>query len=730
MNNKEKITGIINKIIFHNAETLYTIAEVYTEDAIEIVTGNILNPKENDKFDFNGEYINHEKYGLQFKIDSYFVNHEKSNEELISFLSSSIFNGIGIKKAEKIVNYLGNSAIEIILEKPDILRDIDGITDKNINSIITGLNEYENNKTIMLLHKYGISVEQSIQYINTYGDDINEQLQNNPYSLIGKINNYGFAKADDIAIKNNIDADNPIRVKACIVHLLNDYCYRFGHTYMHFDSLLEKVCIKLKLNLTDEVIEKYLFDISIERSVYIEQLEDKMIIYPYNLYYYESNSAKAIKYLLKQTFEPTKKEISKINNIEKNEKITLSEYQREAIFSALHNKISIITGGPGTGKTTLINILIKYFELENLSTSLMAPTGRAAKRMTESTGVHAKTIHRALEYTHTDQGWRFLRNSDNPLEESVYIIDEMSMVDVSLFYHLISSLPDMSRIILVGDSDQLPSVGAGNVLHDLIKSDVIPTYQLTDIFRQANDSDIIINAHRINKGNNIINNKKDFFFIERNSWESVYAEIESLLMYRLKNAYKYDVMKDVQILCPQKKSNVGNTMLNEYIQSLFHKNDDFIVHFDRKFFVNDKVMQVTNNYNIETYNQVTNEVSSGVFNGDIGSIIDIDSDLKKVKILFDEKLVTYSFDELKQIEHAYSITVHKSQGSEFPVIIIPLYKLNFLLANRSVLYTAITRAKNLCIIIGEKRSLNNMIKNIDERKRNTSLYKLLKEVTI
>lgn len=727
----EKFEGTVVDIIFSNDSNGYTVARLKTEDYNEIITGIMPGIASGENIEVFGEWNIHENYGRQFQVKEYRVVVPSTISGILAFLSSGVITGVGEKMAKKIVDKFGIRTLEVIQNSPQELLSIGGIGPKKLAPIIESYNENMGVKNIIVsLSPYGISPKLSMKIYRKYGSKSLEIIESNPYRLIEDIVGIGFKIADDIASKTGIEKNSKYRIEQGIMHILKE-AINDGHTFLPEDKLLD-TSIEL-LGVPEDLIEEHIYNLAIERKIVVEKYGDYHIIYLAKYHKAEIDVCNNLISLAYENHRDLKIDINEeIEAFEERENIYLANAQKQAVRAAFENGVMVLTGGPGTGKTTTINAIIKLFRINGQKVVLAAPTGRAAKRMTETTGKKAKTIHRLLEMAFdVDDRLIFTKNEDEPVDADVIIIDEASMIDIFLMDNLLKAMSNKTRLILVGDADQLPSVGAGNVLGDIISSGAITVISLTEIFRQAQKSDIIMNAHRINQGEDIKANSKgtDFYFINRDSESGILGEIKSLVGGRLSSFYKCDSLKDIQVLSPMRKGIVGVTNMNIELQKILNpvRNEWLEVELMKRVFrVGDKVMQIKNNYSRPWEDEKSIENGEGIYNGDIGYIYHIDKQNKLIYIVFDEyKIFKYKYDELDEIEHCFCTTVHKSQGSEFPVVIIPMTWGPPMLLSRNLIYTAVTRAKKLVIIVGMKKYLDRMIENDINNDRYSNLgYKL------
>ena len=768
--------GIIEKIIYKNDETGYAVFSVEGEDGDETFVGNLYGVGEGLYIIAEGDYVNHPQYDVQFKFTSCEIRMPDDVIGIERYLASGIVKGIGEILAKKIVKKFKADTIRIIEEEPERLAEISGISERKAISIATSYAEKkEFRQVIMFLSGYGISVNLAIKIYNEYGDTVYEILRHNPYKLAEDIAGVGFKTADDIARRMGVEQNSEYRIRSAIVYVLNestqegnmhlpkedvvqrtialirdrssadeygDYSYSVSYGYAEYESADSAVS---EFEKTGELVENQLMELALEGKLIIKNVDGVDACYTAANYYVELKSARLLLDLQLRFDYPENELDAELARIEKDMDVTLDEQQRNAVKSAISAGVAVITGGPGTGKTTIIDAIIRYFLGRKMEIKLCAPTGRAAKRMTESTGRPAETIHRLLEFSGTPEdteedkrGLRFGKNSDNPLECDAIIVDEMSMVDSFIFYSLLQAVTNGTRLILVGDVNQLPSVGAGNVLKDIISSDCFPVTKLTKIFRQESGSDIVYNAHRINQGEHleITNKNKDFFFIPKSGAKAITSEIRELILDNLP-PYLGIEPSDIQVLAPMKKGEVGVERLNERLQAFVNPawpDKDEVTRNDVVFRTGDKVMQIKNNYKLEWKiygkNGYVLEEGVGVFNGDVGLITEISHYEEELTVTFDDgRTVTYEFNALNELEHAFAVTIHKSQGSEYPVVILPLFSGPPKLLTRNLLYTAVTRAKRMVVVVGNLRLVNQMIDNKDEQKRYTTLGKRLQEMS-
>ena len=733
----EKVTGYVEHIVFRNEENGYTVFHLENEDGEVTCVGNLNFITEGEMLELEGEYVNHSVYGNQLKVSAYRV---KEPEDLVSierYLGSGAIKGIGQTMASRIVKKFREDTFRIIEEEPERLAEIKGISERKAMEIASQMEEKKDmRKSMIYLQKYGISTKLAAKIYQRYGMKVHQILEENPYRLADDIEGVGFRTADEIAARIGIHMDSDYRIRSGLFYILQQAVAE-GHIYLPEELLLRRAKVLLGIEIED--IEKYIMDLCMERKTVMKEKDGKVIVYPAHYYYMELNTAKMLNDLDIDCQMPEDMMEKRLRAVEEKEKIELDPLQHKAVIESIKHGLLILTGGPGTGKTTTINTMIQFFESEGLSILLAAPTGRAAKRMTEATGYEAQTIHRLLEVNgnpEEESTGGFLRNRENPLEADVIIIDEMSMVDLNLMHALLSAVVQGTRLILVGDVDQLPSVGPGSVLKDIISSERFHVVTLTKIFRQAGESDIIMNAHKINAGEPVELNKKsrDFFFVKCDEADTIIGGIIALIQRKLPQ-YVQAHPNEIQVMTPTRKGLLGvermNVILQKYLNPADEKKTEREIN-GRLFREGDKVMQIKNNYQLEweicTRFGLTVDKGMGVFNGDMGVISEINEYKETVEVEYDEgRKVKYGFDMVDELELAYAITVHKSQGSEYPAVILPLLPGPKLLYNRNLLYTAVTRAKKCLTIIGSDTTFQEMIRNKSEQERYTSLAERIGE---
>ena len=734
----EKLAGYVEHIIYRNTENGYTVLNLVSKEEEITCVGIFSAIAEGENIEAVGDYTDHPTYGTQFKVTSFEEKAPEDEEAIERYLGSGAIKGIGLAMAARIVRRFKEDTFRIIEEEPERLAEVKGISERKAMEIANQVNEKRDLRQAMIfLQQYGITMNLAVKIYNKYGQGVYGILKENPYQLADDIEGVGFKTADDIAARVGIRMDSDFRVRSGILYTLLQASGE-GHTYLPKEELTDKTAELLGVD--PQIIEKNYMDLTIDRKIIQKQSGEQIHIYASAFYYMEANTA-AMLHGLNIAYDVADAEIEqRIHKIEKQTGMQLDEHQVQAVKEAVRNGLLVITGGPGTGKTTTINTIIRYFEMEGLDIFLAAPTGRAAKRMSETTGFEARTIHRMLELNGGMEGSAgFERNETNPLETDVVIIDEMSMVDISLMNSLLKAVAPGTRLILVGDINQLPSVGPGCVLRDIIQSETCNVVMLTKIFRQASTSDIIVNAHKINRGEQVsLDNKSmDFFFLKRYDADVIINVVLQLVKQKLPkfvDATPYDI----QVLTPMRKGLLGVERLNGILQRYLNPPEPSKrekEYGDMIFREGDKVMQTKNNYQLEweitTKFGLTVDKGMGIFNGDMGIITEINDFAETMTVEFDEgRKVEYSFKLLDELELAYAITIHKSQGSEYPAVVIPLLNGPAMLMNRNLLYTAVTRARKCVTLVGNEGTFTQMIQNTSQQKRYSGLCDRLKESVI
>ncbi|MEE0200888.1 MAG: ATP-dependent RecD-like DNA helicase [Muricomes sp.] len=733
----EVVTGYVEHIVFRNEENGYTVFNLENEDGETTCVGSFNYINEGEMLELHGEFVNHSVYGSQFKVSSHEV---KEPEDLVSierYLGSGAVKGVGAALAGRIVRKFKKDTFRIIEEEPERLAEVKGISERKAREIAVQVEEKKDMRRAMIyLQKYGISTTLAVKIYKYYGTKLYQVLEENPYQLADNIEGVGFKTADEIASRIGIHTDSDFRIRSGIFYTLQQSTLE-GHVYLPQQVLEARAGKLLGVNIQD--VEKYIMDLCIEKKTVRKEAEGEIRIYPARYYYLELNTARMLHDLNIDCNMPEDMMEKRLRKVERQEQISLDPMQHKAVIESIKHGLLVLTGGPGTGKTTTINTMIQFFESEGMSILLAAPTGRAAKRMTEATGYEAQTIHRLLEVSGNPEEEGnvngFMRNRQNPLETDVLIIDEMSMVDLPLMHALLSAVVEGTRLILVGDVNQLPSVGPGSVLKDIIASDSFPVVTLTKIFRQAGESDIVVNAHKINAGEQVILNNKsrDFFFLKRQEADVIISVVITLIQKKLPR-YVDALPTEIQVMTPTRKGLLGVERLNTILQRYLNPPSPEKTEKEsgqRLFRVGDKVMQIKNNYQLEweicTKFGLTVDKGMGVFNGDMGIVKEINSYDESMVVEYDEKrTVKYPFEMLEELELAYAITVHKSQGSEYPAVVIPLLQGPRMLYNRNLLYTAVTRAKKCLTIVGSEATFQEMIQNKNEQNRYTSLAECIR----
>lgn len=732
----EKIAGYVEHIIYRNAENGYTVLNLAAREEEITCVGIFSAIAEGENIEALGEYTEHPTYGKQFKVDRFEEKAPEDEEAIERYLGSGAIKGVGLALAARIVRRFKEDTFRIIEDEPERLSEVKGISERKAMEIAAQVSEKRDLRQAMIfLQQYGITMNLAVKVYQTYGQEVYGIVRENPYRLADDVEGVGFRTADEIAARVGIRMDSDFRIRSGVLYVLLQASGE-GHTYLPKEELTKRARQLLEVDAGQ--IEKQYTDLAMERKIIIKTAEEGGIqIYAASFYYMEANTAAMLKQLNISYDVPDIEIEQRVRTIEKQTGMVLDEHQMTAVKEAVRNGLLVITGGPGTGKTTTINTIIKYFELEGMDIFLAAPTGRAAKRMSETTGFEARTVHRMLELNGGAEGKAgFERNENNPLETDLIIVDEMSMVDITLMHSLLKAIAVGTRLILVGDVNQLPSVGPGSVLRDIIESHNCNVVMLTKIFRQASTSDIIVNAHKINHGEEVIldNKSMDFFFLKRYDADVIINVVLQLIKQKLPKFVDAEPY-DIQVLTPMRKGLLGVERLNGILQQYLNppmKNKLEKEHGDILFREGDKVMQIRNNYQLEwevrTKLGLTVDKGTGIFNGDMGIIREINDFAETMTVEFDEgKTVEYSYKLLDELELAYAITIHKSQGSEYPAVVIPLLSGPSMLMNRNLLYTAVTRARKCVTLVGNDAAFAQMVQNTSQQRRYSGLKSRIKE---
>lgn len=726
------IEGTVETVIFYNPDNGYAICDVGCAGELITMTGTMPDIAEGEKIVASGAWVTHIEYGDQFKVEYVERVLPSTEKEIEKYLASGLFPYIGKSTARKLVEKFGTEVLEVIENEPEKLLDIKGLSQQKIDTINkTFIKHIGVRELVLYLQQFELSPSSAVRAYQALGPGALTIIKNNPYVLATSVDGITFEKCDEIARSLGFEDKSHVRLSAGIKCIMERLSYLNGHTYLPRPMIIAQAAAVLKVDIGP--IEDTISELLLDGELISESMGDYDAIYLKRFYDAEKYIAEKLLRMSSVIFDFDKNRLDKlIEAIENDEDILLADNQRDAVYRAFETAALVITGGPGTGKTTIINTIIKAMEADGKKVMLTAPTGRAAKRMSEVCGCEAKTIHRLLEITpgDTEVGDAFSKNIDDPLDCDVLIIDEMSMVDVLLMRSLLEAVAAGTRLIMVGDSDQLPSVGPGNVLRDIIDSDNIDCIKLDEIFRQAKESMIVVNAHKINCGDEPLLNDRDndFFFVHRDDPLSLPETIADLCTRRLPNYYGFDSVSQIQVLTPTRKSLIGVTSLNTILQGCLNPPDPTKTeHITRRcvYRIGDKVMQTKNNYQIE-WERSDGEKGQGVFNGDVGYITDIDKHNQKMTVVFDDKTVAYDFLLLDELDLAYAVTVHKSQGSEFDAVIMPMFETHRLLMTRNLLYTAITRAKSLVVLVGREEVMAQYINNNNIQRRFSGLKDKLK----
>ena len=733
----EEIKGYVEHIVYRNEDNGYTVFHLNNEDGEVTCVGNFHFIEEGELLRMEGEYTTHKLYGLQFAVQTSKVCEPEDLVSIERYLGSGAIKGVGAALAGRIVKKFREDTFRIIEEEPERLAEVKGISERKAREIAVQAEEKKDLRRAMIyLQKYGISTTLAAKIYQQYGRNVYRIIEENPYRLADDVAGVGFKTADEIAAKVGIHTDSDYRIRSGIFYTLMQSIGE-GHVYLLKDALTWRAGKLLEVEIDN--IEKYLMDLAMEKKVVLKEAEDGVRVYSSRFYYMELNVAKMLHDLNISEEVSRERLLERLGKIEDATGLFLDEMQRKAVMEAAKQGILVLTGGPGTGKTTTINAMIRLFESEGMTILLAAPTGRAAKRMTETTGYEASTIHRLLEVSGNPEEETiggFQRNEENPLDTDVLIIDEVSMVDLPLMNALLKAVMPGTRLILVGDQNQLPSVGPGSVLKDIIASGCFPVVMLTKIFRQAGESDIVVNAHKINRGEPVIldNKSRDFFFLKRQEPNVIISVMLTLIQKKLPK-YVNAGIYDIQVMTPMRKGLLGVERLNQILQQYLNPpspEKSEREYADRLFREGDKVMQIKNNYQLEwkiqTKYGLTVDKGQGVFNGDMGVVREINTYEETITVEYDEhRQVVYPYSMMDELELAYAITVHKSQGSEYPAVVIPLLQGPRQLYHRNLLYTAVTRAKKCVTLVGSEAVFQEMIRNNQDQKRNTSLAERIRE---
>lgn len=733
----EEIKGYVEHIVYRNEDNGYTVFHLNNEDGEVTCVGNFHFIEEGELLRMEGEYTTHKLYGLQFAVQTSEVCEPEDLVSIERYLGSGAIKGVGAALAGRIVKKFREDTFRIIEEEPERLAEVKGISERKAREIAVQAEEKKDLRRAMIyLQKYGISTTLAAKIYQQYGRNVYRIIEENPYRLADDVAGVGFKTADEIAAKVGIHTDSDYRIRSGIFYTLMQSIGE-GHVYLLKDALTWRAGKLLEVEIDN--IEKYLMDLAMEKKVVLKEAEDGVRVYSSRFYYMELNVAKMLHDLNISEEVSRERLLERLGKIEDATGLFLDEMQKKAVMEAAKQGILVLTGGPGTGKTTTINAMIRLFESEGMTILLAAPTGRAAKRMTETTGYEASTIHRLLEVSGNPEEETiggFQRNEENPLDTDVLIIDEVSMVDLPLMNALLKAVMPGTRLILVGDQNQLPSVGPGSVLKDIIASGCFPVVMLTKIFRQAGESDIVVNAHKINRGEPVIldNKSRDFFFLKRQEPNVIISVMLTLIQKKLPK-YVNAGIYDIQVMTPMRKGLLGVERLNQILQQYLNPpspEKSEREYADRLFREGDKVMQIKNNYQLEwkiqTKYGLTVDKGQGVFNGDMGVVREINTYEETITVEYDEhRQVIYPYSMMDELELAYAITVHKSQGSEYPAVVIPLLQGPRQLYHRNLLYTAVTRAKKCVTLVGSEAVFQEMIRNNQDQKRNTSLAERIRE---
>lgn len=734
MNEIITVTGTVEEIIYSNPDNGYTVCGIDSVDeGLFTATGYLPFITEGESVALSGNWVMHPDYGEQFKIEYYECVMPSDEESILKYLSSGIVSGIREATAKKLLNHFGTEVLEIMLKEPERLAEVKGISKEKAKTIGKSFCEIQSmQNVVMFLQQYNISANMAVKVHNILGSNSVDMIRKNPYILSDTVEGITFKTADTIAFNMGMPKNSILRIKAGVKNILHTAAYTNGHVYMPKNLLIEHSVYTLKVE--ENEVEAAISELVASKEIFPDNVENTDAYYLYEYYeaeYYISRRLIAMSQNT-QKFTMTEAQAEKaIDELEEKTSLYLAQMQRNAVVTALSSGCMILTGGPGTGKTTTINTIIKLLEELKLSIALAAPTGRAAKRMSEVTGYEAKTIHRLLCTQRSSEGYNiFTHDEENPLTADVIILDEVSMIDISLMASFLKAVKRGAKVILSGDADQLPSVGPGNIIHDIIESKTVPVIQLNKIFRQAEESLIIVNAHKINNGElpDLSVKSSDFFFLKRQTPQDSAFTVMDLFKNRLPKSYGVNPISSIQVLSPTKKGLAGTIALNKLLQSHINPYDEMRpqhVYGNTTFRVGDKVMQTKNNYDMQ-FSRENGESSTGIFNGDMGIIESIHTRDKYMVIIFDEdKRVEYPFTNLDELDLAYAITVHKSQGSEFPIVVMPVCSFSPMLMSRNLFYTAVTRARDMVVLVGSEKTVQNMTYNNQFQQRFTGLCEKL-----
>lgn len=728
------ITGTIEEIIYTNPENGYMICGIDSaEEGLFTATGYMPYLSEGESVALSGNWTTHPDYGEQFRVSYYETVLPSDEEAILKYLSSGIVAGIREATAKKLIEKFGKDVLDVMLREPERMAEIKGISKEKAKKIGEAFAELQSMQSIvMFLQRYNVSANMAVRVHNVLGTRAVETIKENPYILADKIDGISFKTSDTIAFNMGVPKNSILRIKTGVKYILQNAAYTSGHTYIPKSVLIEHAAYTLKVEEAE--VEGAVSELVSSREIFIDNVENTEVYYLYPYYEAEYYVARRLSSIANHVpkFTMTEKQTEKaIDEIEERENISLAAEQRNAVRTSVFSDCMVLTGGPGTGKTTTINTIISVLEGMKLSVSLAAPTGRAAKRLTQVTGLEAQTIHRLLGTQMNGEGYHtFTHDEENPLRADVIILDEVSMIDINLMSSFLKAVKHGAKLILSGDADQLPSVGAGNVLRDIISSGAMPVIMLNKIFRQAEESLIIVNAHKINKGElpELRDKSGDFFFLRRQNPEQAAFTIVDLYKNRLPKSYDIDPISGIQILSPTKKGIVGTVNLNKIIQQNVNPPDEMKqehIYGNTVFRTGDKVMQIKNNYDM-IYKRENGENGMGIFNGDMGIVRDVFERDKYITVVFDEdKIVDYPFSSLDELDLAYAVTVHKSQGSEFPMVIMPVCSFAPMLMNRNLFYTAVTRAKDMVVLVGSEKTVERMTKSNQFEDRFTGLNEKL-----